>query len=106
MVWDGVDRRRGNQEVGVEIAELRGDIKALNVRINGSLDKMATFMESGIWWRRAIIGVVFTIILQATGGLIVATRLAESYGQNHRQIDVNSGRLDVIESYIHNGGTK
>lgn len=118
-MWDGVERRTNVMRCPVDcrleeavmqaskdIVELRGEVKTLNVRINGSLDKISNFMESGIWWRRTIVGVVITVLLQATGGFVVATQLAESFGQNKRQIDVNTHRLDVLEQTRINGGSK
>ena len=96
------ESRKENAKLTLLLTQNSGKMDALNTRINGSFEKIASFIESGVWWRRAIIGVVITIVLQATGGLIVAVQLGSSYGKNQRQIEVNTQRLNVIESNLSN----
>jgi len=109
MTWDGKERRKYMTHSSVseklartaeDVVEIKGNLKLLDARINGSLDKMSSFMESGIWWRRTIIGIVITIILQATGGFVVATNLASGYGQNVRQIQVNKAEVETLKHNI------
>lgn len=73
-----------------DLAFIKGEIKNLHLRINGNLDKFNSFMSSGTWWRGAIIGVIFTIIVSVV-------TFASNFGSTSKQISINTQRLDVIE---------
>ena len=85
-----------------DVTEVKGDIKALSVRINGSLEKISYFMDSGIWWRRTIVGLSITMLLSVGSAIYTFAVLANHYGANERQIEVNTKRLDIIEKDIKN----
>jgi len=79
------------------VIEIKGDIKNLSLRINGSLEKISSFMDSGIWWRRTIVALSFSLVLSIGSAVYTFATLAQNYGRNERQIEVNSHRLDIIE---------
>lgn len=78
----------------VEIATMKtaiqGDIKRLDTRINGSLNKISEFMESGKAWRVAIASIAVTVLLQVIGGIFV-------FGGLYKQVNINDQRLNTME---------
>jgi len=113
--WNGVERRKDVQDhrdpiiickqeekihqIWDEVSELRGEAKALNLRINGSLDKMAIHVEESAYWRRFVVGVAISLVISLLGGAAALFTLSYSLGEFTRQIKVNTGRLDVIETF-------
>ena len=77
-----------------DVSEMKGDIKALSVRINGSLEKISSFMETGFKWRMTILALSVTILLSVCGVIY-------TFGTNQRQIEINTQRLDIIEQQQH-----
>ena len=47
-----------------DIGFIKGTLKSLDVRINGSFDIMNKHVVDGEGWRRAILGIIVTIIIQ------------------------------------------
>lgn len=87
--------------VSKDVIELKGDIKALSIRINGSLDKIAAvdrsamdkianFMDTGGWYRKLILALLVGFL----AGLI-------AYGENLRQVKINSEAIKLINNDVH-----
>ena len=79
------------KQLAVDVAEIKGNLKTLDIRINGSLEKINAFMESGKMWRMAILGMALTIV----GWVFLA-------GSAWKQIEINTNRLNKLEatSYV------
>ena len=80
-----------------DISIIKGDIKNLNTRINGSLDKMLSFMESGKNWRRVVVLIALALFAQICTIAYTVLAFNKTYGMNQRQIEINTKRLDVLE---------
>ena len=103
MPYDGPERRKGEgmecplrckekvDNTADAVIRIEGKLLALDARINGSLDKMNSFRESGVWWRGSIVAIVLWLITTAVG-----------LGMYKQQIDVNTDRLEKIETYHQN----
>jgi hypothetical protein len=74
-------------------------ISKLDMRINGSLDKMAIHVEDSIYWRRFIMGVAISLVVSIVGGATALFSLSYNLGQYTKMIQVNTGRLDKIEGF-------
>lgn len=90
-------------EISVGIAEIKGDVKTLNTRINGSMEKIASHMTEGEGYRRLIIGTALSLVLTILGGVtatwVITSQLGYTMGQFANQIKVNTGRLDKVEAF-------
>lgn len=75
----------------------------LDMRINGSLEKMSIHIEDSIYWRRFIVGVAVSLVLSIVGGAWALFSLSYNLGTYTKQIVVNTGRLDNLEE-IHPRG--
>ena len=111
--WDGKERRIQDhrdpiiickQEAKINeiwdcVTEQRGETKALNLRINGSLDKMAVHVEDSTYWRRFIMATAISLVISILGGAAALFSLSYNLGEYTRQIKVNTQRLDVMETF-------
>ena len=79
------------------VIRIEGDVKQLNTRINGALDKIASHVEEGTWYRRLILTVGIGLITTVLGGIYTAATISYNLGQYSKQISVNTIRLDRIE---------
>ena len=85
----------------VDVAEIKGDVKNLDVRINGSMDKIACHLTEGEGYRKLIIGTAVSLALSILGGVlttwIVTSQLGYTMGKFANQIEVNTKLLDIDE---------
>lgn len=120
--WNGEDRRIHNHgdpiiickqedkinEMSEGIVRVEGTISKLDMRINGSMDKIARHMQEGDWYRKLVIGTAISLALSIFGGIIttltVSSSIAYQVGQYAKEITVNTSKIENIENYIH--GTK
>ena len=72
-------------------------VQRLDMRINGTLEKMGTHVEDSNYWRRFIMGVAVSLVLSIIGGGIALFNLSYNLGTYTRQIMVNTDRLRTIE---------
>lgn len=115
MSYQGTERRavehiicnkeKDIQAISIDVSEVKGDVKALGIRINGSLDKIATHIMEGDNWRKLIVGTAISLILAIIGGVsttwIVTSNLSFNLGTYAKQIMVNTERLSNIEAVVH-----
>ena len=94
-------------EIAVNIAEIKGDVKSLDQRINGSMDKIASHLTEGEGYRKLIIGTAVSLILAILGGVsttwIVTSQLGYTMGKYAQQIEVNTKRIDKSEAFHDKG---
>ena len=79
------------------IIRIEGSIEKLDLRINGSLEKMANHVEASDFWRRFIMTTAISLIISIIGGAYALWTLTYNLGQYTKQIQVNTERLSVIE---------
>jgi hypothetical protein len=72
-------------------------IGRLDMRINGTLEKMSTHVEDSTYWRRFIVGVAISLVISILGGACALFNLSYSLGTYTRQITIDTERLAVIE---------
>lgn len=84
-----LEHARKLETMAIDVATIKGDVKHLSLRINGSMDRIADHVEAGAWWRGAVLGIATTVILS-----IIAASLA--YGEMKNQVDVNTQRWDRL----------
>lgn len=113
--WNGKDRRvqdhnnpmiickqeEAIKEISQSGIRTEAAIKALDLRINGTLEKMGVHVEDSIWWRKFIAGTAITLTLAiigaAAGYLWMGNTLSYNLGQYAKQITINTERLTSIE---------
>lgn len=109
--WNGVERRAQDhtspviickqekeiKDMSLGITEIKGDVKLLNNRINGSMEKIASHMQEGEGYRRLLITTAVSLVLAIIGGAVTAGSICYNLGQYTQQIAVNTKRLEVIE---------
>jgi hypothetical protein len=82
-------------------------IKALDLRINGTLEKMTEHVNDSAWWRNFIMGTAITMVLSLLGWIVTAwittSSLSYNLGQYSKQIQINTGRLSLIEEDLRTG---
>lgn len=84
-------------EISENVIETKGEIKSLNLRINGALEKIANHMTEGEGYRRLIVGTAISLVLSILGGIVTVVTLAYHLGAYTRQISVNTERLNIVE---------
>lgn len=103
MNWDGKERRGDNlediHEMRIDIAEIRKDVKALDVRINGSINDFTTHIKHGEKWRVTIatigVGLIMNVIVfaymfgQLSTTVRVNTRIIEKFANKYVHIDTD-----------------
>jgi len=114
MTWDGNNRRKEVQDhrdpiiickqeenindISESVVRIEGAISRLDLRINGSLDKMSTHVEDSTYWRRFIVGIGVSLVISIIGGATALFNLSYNLGEYTRQITINTKRLDIIET--------
>ena len=104
MSYQGNDRRALHdciheddfKKMAVEVAEIKGDVKLLNSRINGSLEKIASHMEEGVWYRRLVIGTAISLVLSIMGGIYTASSISATLGRYMERVDINTERWSKL----------
>jgi hypothetical protein len=115
-IWDGNERRKNVQDhrspiiickqeekindISDAVHRTEGAVERLDLRINGTLEKMAVHVEDSTYWRRFIMGVAISLVVSIVGGATALFSLSYNLGEYTRQIKVNTDRLDKIE-YFH-----
>lgn len=84
--------------IATSVTETNGEIKSLNLRINGALEKIAAHMTEGEGYRKLIVGTAISLVLSILGGIVTVATLSYHLGSYTRQIAVNTDRLNEIES--------
>jgi hypothetical protein len=113
-MYQGAERRMTHdciheddfKKMAVEVAEIKGDVKLLNARINGSLEKIASHMEEGIWYRRLVIGTAVSLILSIMGGIYTASTISATLGRYMERVDINTERWRKLIDTGNHGGIR
>jgi hypothetical protein len=100
MEWDGSERRVANRsdfcaghiKLCEDVAVIKTTVINLDKRINGSIGEIQSHINSSRPRIFAVVGIGITI-------LIFLFNMAISLGENHRQIQVNTDRLLVLEKH-------
>jgi uncharacterized membrane protein (Fun14 family) len=79
------------------IHRTEASVERLDMRINGTLEKMSGHVEDSVYWRRFIMGVAVSLVLSIIGGCVALFSLSYNLGQYTRQITINTDRLDEME---------
>jgi hypothetical protein len=77
------------KQLAVDVTAIRGTLSNLDLRINGSLDKMKSHMEAGRLWRMTTAGLVVSFLLSGIVWVFYAGSLA-------KQVQVNTQRWDRL----------
>jgi hypothetical protein len=93
------------QDMSDGIIRIEGSISKLDLRINGTLEKMANHVEASEFWRRFIMTTAVSLVISIIGGAFALWQLAYNLGQYTKQITVNTDRFNIIEEE-HRGGNK
>ena len=70
-----------------DIGYIKGTLKSLDIRINGSMDKIAHHIKQGSLWRISIVGVVFAGILQVVSFAYLFGMLTSTVNHNKVVVD-------------------
>ena len=110
MIYSGPERRKVQdhtfiickQEDSIKlisdsVIKIDGKLEKIDLRINGTLEKMAVHVEDSVYWRRFIVGVAISLVIAIIGGITTASTIAYNLGQYTRQIIINTGRLEKLE---------
>lgn len=84
----------GHQELREIMIRVEERQIAMDKRINGTVEDIKTHINNSRPRNIALIGLAITVF-------IFIFNMAISLGENHRQIEVNTGRLKVIEGKIY-----
>ena len=85
-------------EIKESVIRTEGNVEKLDLRINGTLEKMGVHVEDFLWWRRFILGTAIGLIISIFGGVIALATLCTNLGEYTKQIKVNTDRLAIIET--------
>ena len=112
--WNGIERRKEVQDhtspiiickqedkindMSDAVHRTEAAVQRLDMRINGSIEKMSTHVEDSTYWRRFIMGTAISLVLSIIGGMCALFSLSYNLGQYTKQISVNTVRLDKIEN--------
>lgn len=113
--WDGKERRVQDhtnpiiickQEHKIDrmsdsVIRTEGALEKLDLRINGTLEKMAVHVEDSTYWRRFIMGVAVSLVVTILGGITTVGIVTYNLGEYTRQIKINTERLSKIEAIQH-----
>jgi len=97
MAWDGVEKRKeqrycdGHLEFSNTLVRIEERQIAIDRRINGSIDAVEKHIEHGTKWRLAIVVAFIGLVGVFLGSI-------KGLGKAEKQIEVNTGRLDRLES--------
>jgi hypothetical protein len=69
------------------LARIEERLLAVDMRINGSIDDIEKHIDRGHWWRTAIIGVCFTIVVQVVAFSHYYGRLCEKVDYITKQVE-------------------
>ena len=83
-------------ELVKDIAVIKNTVEHLDKRINGSLDKVASHIEDGYVWRRVIVGVAITLIIQVIAFAFGYGFLVKSVSVNERIIQRILTKQEII----------
>ena len=112
--WDGKTERRVQDhrdpivickqedkinEISDAVHRTEAAIGRLDMRINGTLDKMAVHVEDSTYWRRFIVGLAISLVISILGGASALFNLSYSLGQYTKMIQINTVRLDKVEAF-------
>ena len=112
MTWDGKERRVQDHNNPIIICKqedkidkicdtlirTEGTIDRLDLRINGTLEKMAGHVEDSDYWRKFIVGVAVSLVVAILGGIVTISTIAYNLGEYTKQIKINTERLQYIEN--------
>lgn len=77
-----------------DIGYIKGTLKSLDIRVNGSLDVMQDHVRQGEKWRQAIIGIVIAGIVQIVG-------FAYLFGTLTERVNKNSGAIEKEIQFLY-----
>lgn len=107
MSWDGAERRTHEchyedkiMEIREDVIEVKGDVKHLNARINGALDKITSHIEEGEFWRGLVAKIGITLIIAVIGWIFTAGAITFHLGKVIKQVEINT---IVITKLAENG---
>lgn len=85
------------KDISEAVIRTEGAVQRLDLRINGTLEKMAVHVEDSSYWRRFIVGVAISLVISILGGIVTVFSLSYNLGQYTSQIQVNTERIHSIE---------
>ena len=77
-----------------DVTEIKICVKAIDVRINSSIDAIKKHIEDGEQWRKAIVGVIFAGIIQVVGFAYLFGGLNQKVNHQGDQIYRNTQIID------------
>lgn len=75
-----------------------GALEKLDLRINGTLEKMAIHVEDSTYWRRFIVGVAISLVCSILGGIATVSVLSYNLGQYTKQIAINTLSIGEVKT--------
>lgn len=86
------------REISVNVAEVKSDIKALDKRINGSIDDFRVHIEHGGKWRLAIASIGVALVLNVVAFAYMFGQLNKTVCVNERIIQRILGKYELIRT--------
>jgi hypothetical protein len=77
------------KEIGIisdSVIRTEGALERLDLRINGTLEKMATHIEDSTYWRRFIVGVAISLVISILGFAATSWAISYNLGQYAEKI--------------------
>ena len=77
------------KEIGIisdAVIRTEGALERLDLRINGTLEKMAAHVEDSTYWRRFIVGVAISLIISILGFAVTSWAISYNLGQYAEKI--------------------
>jgi hypothetical protein len=77
------------KEIGIisdSVIRTEGALERLDLRINGTLEKMAVHVEDSTYWRRFIVGVAISLVISILGFAATSWAISYNLGQYAEKI--------------------
>jgi PIN domain nuclease of toxin-antitoxin system len=78
------------------IIRIEGRIEKLDLRINGTLEKMANHVEDSEFWRRFIMGTAVSLVISILSGAYALWFLTYNIGQYTKQIQMDAAYISEM----------
>ena len=88
-----MDYCNSHVELFGKLQSIEATIKAMDLRINGTMDTFKDHVEQGKTWRALIVGVCVTLVLQLVSFSFLYGRLTQMVETDHKVVKQMGGKI-------------